>query len=122
MPSSDFLNQNLVSQCEDLAGEINKTYQGLPWALKHEAVSRLKRKVHELSQTVAKAKESTSRAQTEKYLERSLSLTHECVPLIDLCLRKNLASPELQARWTQRLNGVDKQLVVWLRASTSKKK
>lgn len=116
MASPDFLNLNLASQCESLAGEINKTYQHLPWALKHEAVSRLKRQVHQLSQSVAAAQESSSLMKTAKLLENSLSLTHECVPLIDLCLRKNLVSGELQQRWTQRLGEIDKQLYVWLKA------
>lgn len=116
MASSDFLNINLAAQCEDLAGEINKVYQNLPWALKHEAVSRFKRQVHELSQAVVRAKESKSKDRTGRNLEDAISLVHECVPLMDLCVRQNLLSEELQERWTQRLNLLEKNLSVWLKA------
>jgi hypothetical protein len=119
MASSDFLNVNLPVLCGDLAGEINKTYQHLPWALKHEAVSRLKRQVHELSQAVLKAKESSSMARTQKFLQDSVSLTHECVPLISLCLKKNLLSPELHDRWAKRLSEIDRYLGQWLKACSS---
>lgn len=120
MASSDFLNINLPALCDDLAGEINKTYQNLPWALKHEAVSRLKRQVHELSQSVQKAKDSTSPARTATFLEKALGLTHECVPLMSLCLRKNLLSSELHDRWAKRLSGIDQHLSQWLKACSSK--
>ena len=116
MAHSDFLNVDVPALCGDLAGEINKTYRQLPWALKHEAVSRLKRQVHELSQAVIKAKESSSPARTRKLLEDSVALTHECVPLISLCLRKNLLSAELHDRWAKRLNEIDRHLAQWLRA------
>jgi|SRR5579859_5512014 len=116
MSYSDFLNVDLSVQCNDLAGEINKTYQNLPWALKHEAVSRLKRQVHELSQAVVKAKDSSSPTRTRQFLENAVALTHECVPLISLCLRKNLLSSELHDRWAQRLNEIDRSLGQWLRA------
>ena len=121
MAASDFLNVNLAVLCSDLAGEINKTYRHLPWAVKHEAVSRLKRQAHELSQVVEKAQDSKSPIRTEKLLQDSITLVHECVPLIDLCLRKNLLSPELQLRWTKQLNEINKQLIVWQKASGSKK-
>ncbi len=116
MAPSDFLSVDLPALCGDLAGEINKTYQNLPWALKHEAVSRLKRQVHELSQAVAKAKDSATPARTGRFLEQALSLTHECVPLMSLCVRKNLLSPELQDRWAKRLNEIDRHLGQWLKA------
>ena len=121
MAASDFLNVDVTGLCADLAGEINKTYQHLPWALKHEAVARLKRQVHELSQTVAKAKDSQSVARTEHYLTESLALVHECVPLIDLCLRKNLLSPELQVRWNRRLSEINRVLGAWQKATAPKK-
>lgn len=121
MPASDFLNINLAALCGDLAGEINKTYRHLPWAIKHEAVSRLKRQAHELSQAVEKAQDSKNLLRTEKLLQDSISLVHECVPLIDLCLRKNLLSPELQVRWAKSLNEINKQLIVWQKACGPKK-
>jgi hypothetical protein len=113
MGSSDFLNVDLAAVCDGLAGEINKTYRHLPWALKHEAVSRLKRQVHELSQKVAMAQDSSSLARTQKFLQDSLNLTHECVPLMSLCLKKNLLSTELHDRWVKRLSGIEKNLEVW---------
>lgn len=116
MGSSDFLNVNLSVLCDDLAGEINKTYQNLPWALKHEAVARLKRQAHELSQAVQKSKDSTSISRTRKFLEEALALVHECVPLMSLCVRKNLLSTELQDRWAKRLNEIDRYLDQWLKA------
>lgn len=119
MASSDFLNVDLPALCDDLAGEINKTYQNLPWALKHEAVSRLKRQVHELSQAVQKAKDSGSPARTGRFLEQAIALTHECVPLMSLCVRKNLLSKELQDRWAKRLTHIDQHLAQWLKACPS---
>ncbi|HTC20124.1 MAG TPA: hypothetical protein VK859_04700, partial [bacterium] len=107
--------------CDNLAGEINKTYQHLPWALKHEAVSRLKRQVHELSQKVSAAQDSSSLNRTQKLLQDSVSLTHECVPLMSLCLKKNLLSSELHDRWVRRLNEIGKHLEVWLKAGPSPK-
>ena len=120
MSASDFLNVNVPALCDDLAGEINKTYQNLPWALKHEAVSRLKRQVHELSQAVQKAKDSTNASRTGRFLEQAQSLTHECVPLISLCVRKNLLSQELHDRWAKRLTGIDQHLSQWLKACSPK--
>lgn len=117
MAFDDFLNVNLTAQCDDLAGEINKTYQHLPWALKNEAVSRLKRQVHALSQEVQKAHDSQAALPTQKYLKEAISLVHECVPLMSLCLRKALLSPELNERWVKRLNRLEKYLQEWLKAS-----
>jgi hypothetical protein len=116
MPYSDFLDINLSTLCDDLASEINKTYRHLPWALKHEAVSRLKRQVHELSQKVAAVQNTSNMARTEKFLQDSLALTHECVPLISLCLKKNLLSSELHDRWVRRLNEIRKHLEGWIKA------
>jgi hypothetical protein len=116
MANSDFLTVDLGALCDALASEINKTYQNLPWALKHEAVSRLKRQVHELSQCVLKAKQSTARGRTRKYLEDAVNLTHECVPLMSLALKKNLLSHELQERWAKRLTEIDRYLGQWLKA------
>jgi len=116
MASSDFLSVNLAAQCADLAGEVNKVYQHLPWALKNEAVSRLKRQIHQLSQEVQLAQDSPSAVRTRKHLEEALGLTHECVPLMGLALRKALLSPELHERWVKRLNAFEKSLSEWLRA------
>jgi len=118
MDNSEFLNVDMDALCDDLAGEINKTYQNLPWALKHEAVSRLKRQVHGLSQAVADARKSTSMARTEKLLEEAISLAHECVPLMSLALKKNLLSAELQERWTKRLTVITRHLEHWKKASS----
>ncbi len=119
MSTSDFLNINLAAQCSDLAGEINKTYQHLPWALKHEAVARLKRQIHALSQEVQKAQDSGSPIPTQKHLREAVALTHECVPLMSLCLKKNLLSSELHDRWVKRLNEMDRHLGQWLKACSS---
>lgn len=113
---SDFLNIDLPTVCGDLAGEINKVYQNLPWALKHEAVSRLKRQVHSLSQQAEKAQEAQAPLPTQKHLKEAISLSHECVPLMSLCLKQNLLSPELHDRWVKRLNGIEKHLQEWLQA------
>jgi hypothetical protein len=118
MTDPDFLEVDVAALCDDLAGEINKTYQNLPWALKHEAVSRLKRQVHGLSQAVAGARKSTSKARTEKLLGEALTLAHECVPLMVLALKKNLLSAELQERWAKRLTVIDRHLEQWQRASS----
>jgi hypothetical protein len=115
MAPSDFLSVNLAVQCADLAGEVNKVYQHLPWALKNEAVSRLKRQIHELSQAVQQAQDSRGPARTRKHLEDALGLTHECVPLMGLALRKALLSPELHERWVKRLNHLEKSLSEWAR-------
>ena len=117
MAPSDFLDMNLAVQCDDLASEVNKTYRHLPWALKHEAVSRLKRQIHELSQRVQKAKDSSNAPATQKHLTEAISLTHECVPLLSLCLKKNLLSSELHDRWIKKLNGIEKHLSAWWRAA-----
>jgi hypothetical protein len=116
MPPSDFLNVNLPAICGDLAGEINKTYQNLPWAMKNEAVSRLKRQAHALSQEVQKAQDSPAPLPTQKHLKEALSLAHECVPLLSLCLRKNMVSSELHDRWVKKLTGIDRYLQEWLTA------
>lgn len=118
MDPSEFMSVDVSALCDDLAGEINKTYQNLPWALKHEAVSRLKRQVHGLSQAVAGAKKSSSQARTEKLLEDALKLAHECVPLMSLALKKNLLSAELQERWAKRLALIDRHLEQWKKASS----
>lgn len=119
MSFPNFLNLNLAAQCQDLAGEINKVYQRLAWALKNEIVQRLKRQAHRLAQSVQCAQDSKSHSQTEKHLEDSLPLAHELVPLMDLCLRKNLLSPELQKRWVLQLKKIEPQLQEWLASSDS---
>lgn len=120
MSNPDFLNMDLATICGDLAGEINKVYQHLPWALKNEAVSRLKRQVNELSKAVSNAQESKSMLRTQKCLQNALALTHECVPLMSLCLKKNLLSPDLHNRWAKRLNHIGKCLDEWLQVFSKK--
>lgn len=116
MASSDFLNTNLASQFDALAGEINKVYQRMEWALKNEVVQRLKRRVHQLAQSVRVAQDASSPATTLKNLEAALAAAHELVPLLDLCLRKNLVSPDLQKRWVTWLNRLEPQLEEWRRS------
>ena len=116
MAPSDFLSINLAEQALSLAGEINKVYQHLPWALKNEYVSRLKRKMHQLAQDVQAAQDSKSALTTQKKLQSAIGIVHECVPLLSLCLKKALVSPDLQERWVKRLNALDVQLSEWQRA------
>jgi len=116
MAPSDFLSVNLAEQALSLAGEINKVYQHLPWALKNEYVSRLKRKMHQLSQDVRTAQDSKSALTTQKKLQSAIAIVHECVPLLSLCLKKALVSPDLNERWIKRLNALDTQLSEWQRA------
>ena len=120
MNLSDFLNENLAVQCNNLAGEINKVYQHLPWAMKNEAVARLKRKIHQLAEEAKKAQKSQSLLTTQKHLQEAISLIHECVPLLDLCLRKILVSEELNLRWIKKLNDLEKKLSIWLKGISSK--
>ena len=115
MGASDFLNEDLAVRCADLAGEILKTYQHLPWAMKNEAVSRLKRQIFQLDEEVKKAQASESVATTQRHLQEAVSLIHECVPLLDLCLRKVLVSQELHTRWIKRLGEIEVKLSEWLR-------
>ena len=116
MAAPDFLNEDLAVQCADLAGEILKTYQHLPWAMKNEAVARLKRQIFQLDEEVKKAQVSESVASTQTCLREAVSLIHECVPLLDLCLRKILVSPELHTRWIKRLNEIEIKLSEWSNA------
>lgn len=120
MARSDFLSYNLPDQALSLAGEVNKVYQHLPWALKNEYVSRLKRKMHQLSQDVQAAQDSKSVLTTQKRLQSALGIVHECVPLLSLCLRKALLSADLHERWVKRLNAMDTQLTEWLKAGAPK--
>jgi len=119
MSISDFLNLNLAAQCQDLAGEINKVYQRLDWALKNEIVQRLKRQAHRLAQAVQSAQNSKNPSQTQMHLENSLALAHELIPLMDLCLRKNLLSPEIQKRWVLKLKTMEPRLQEWCDACES---
>jgi hypothetical protein len=120
MAPSDFLSLDLPAQCENLAGEINKVYQHLPWAVKNEAVARLKRQIHELPEQVKKARTSSSALKTQRHLKEALGLSHECVPLMSLCLKKNLLSDELHDRWIKRLGAIQIQLEEWLGATGGK--
>jgi hypothetical protein len=114
MSRSDFLDMDIPAQCESLAGEINKVYSHLPWALKNATVSRLKRQVHELPEQVRKAKDSSSALKTQRHLKEALALAHECVPLLSLCLKKNMVSEELHNRWIKQLGAIEIQLEDWL--------
>jgi predicted GTPase len=120
MPNSDFLNEDLAVQCNELAGEINKLYQHLPWAAKNEAVARLKRQIHQLAEEAQKVQESQSVLTTQSHLKEAISLIHECVPLLDLCLRKILVSPELHSRWIKRLNELEISFSSWLKGISAK--
>ena len=115
MSSRDFLNEDLAVQCEDFASEVLKTYQQLPWAMKNEAVTRLKRQVSQLAEEAKKAQESQSVLTTQKHLREAISLIHECVPLLDLCLRKILVSQELYGRWIKRLDNLEISFSNWLK-------
>ncbi|HXL72450.1 MAG TPA: hypothetical protein VN963_02390 [bacterium] len=118
MASSDFLNIDLSAQCRDLAGELIKTYQHLPWAMKNEAVARLKRQINQLAQEAQKAQESKSVLTTQTRLKEAIALIHECVPLLDLCLRKILVSPELHSRWIKKLSSLEIGFSDWLKGIT----
>jgi hypothetical protein len=119
MSHSDFLNQNLSIQCNDLAGEIVKTYQNLPWAMKNEAVARLTRQIHQLAEEAKKVQKSQSILTTQTRLKETISLINECVPLLDLCLRKVLVSKELHTRWIDKLNSLEINYSDWLKAISS---
>ncbi len=120
MSHSDFLDLDLIAQCETLAGEINKVYSHLPWALKNATVSRLKRQAHKLPEQVKQAKASTSALKTQRHLKEALSLCHECVPLMSLCLKKNMLSKELHDRWIKELGFIEVHMQEWLGASGGK--
>jgi hypothetical protein len=119
MAPSDFLNVDLAAQCENLAGEMIKVYQHLPWAMKNEIVNRLTRQINQLAEEAKKAQVSPSVLATQNRLKESISLIHECVPLLDLCLRKVMVSPELHTRWIKKLNMLEKSFAEWLRAVSS---
>lgn len=119
MDSSDFLNENLAVQCRDLAGELIKTYQHLPWAMKNEAVARLTRQINQLAKEAKKVQESKSVLTTQNRLREAIALIHECVPLLDLCLRKVLVSPELHTRWIKKLSSLEISFSDWLKGITS---
>jgi hypothetical protein len=106
MPLSDFLNV-------DLAGEIHKVYQRTNLSGKNEAVDRLRRQVNALAAKVREAQEARTADRTRRLLEEVGRLLHECVPLLDLCLRKMLLSPELHRRWTQWLGRLDEGVARW---------
>ena len=114
--ASDFLGTDLANQFEKLAGEVNKVYQRLEWALKNEVVQRLKRQSHRLAQETRAARNSSGVSATLGHLEEALGLAHELVPLLDLALRKNLVSPDLQKRWVGWLNRLLPQLEAWRRS------
>lgn len=104
----------LAEECNSLAGEVHKTYQNMPWALKNEHVSRLKRQVQQLSQDVESARDSESAFLTHLRLQNAVALVHECVPLMSLCLGKNLLTPVLYGCWIKRLKYINNQLGAYL--------
>jgi hypothetical protein len=113
MPLSDFLNVDLAAQAEDLAGEIHKVYQRTNLSGKNEAVDRLRRQVNALAAKVREAQEARTADRTRRLLEEAGRLLHECVPLMDLCLRRVLLSPELHRRWTGWLSRLEEGLRNW---------
>jgi hypothetical protein len=62
------------------------------------AVAQLTRQVHQLAEEAKKTQDSQSIMTTQTRLKEALFLINECVPLLDLCLRKVLVSPELHTR------------------------
>ncbi len=113
MALSDFLNVDLAAQAEDLAGEIHKVYQRTNLAGKNAAVDRLRREVNAFAQKVREAQAAKTPARTRALLAEAQQLLHECVPLIDLCLKKVLLSPELHQRWTKWLSRLEEGLRAW---------
>ncbi len=118
MELSDFLNVDLASQARDLSGEIHKVYQRTNLSGKNAAVDRFQRQVHQIAEKLQEARAATSRLKTQALLEQAILLVHECVPLMDLCLKKNLLSPDLHQRWTLFLKRLDEGIGEW--ASSSK--
>jgi len=113
MALSDFLNVDLAAQAEDLAGEIHKVYQRTNLAGKNAAVDRLRREINAFAQKVREAQGAQTAARTRALLAESLLLLHECVPLMDLCLRKVLLSKDLHLRWTKWLARLEEGLNAW---------
>ena len=113
MPLSDFLNIDLSAQAEDLAGEVHKVYQRTRLAGKNAAVDRLLRRLDDLSKHLKEAKEGRSPQKTRSCLESALRCLHECIPLLDLCLKKVLVSKELHQRWTQWLGRMGEGVETW---------
>jgi hypothetical protein len=120
MAFSDFLNNDLATQTGVLSAEIDKVYQRANLAGKHEVVDRLRRQSTALAGKVKLAQASRVATQTVPLLEESLRLTHECIPLMDLCLRKSLLSSDLHQRWTQKFSDTARQLEEWKIAAERK--
>ena len=113
MPLSDFLNVDLSAQAEDLAGEAHKVYQRTRLAGKNAAVDRLLRCLDDLAKHLREAKEGRTPQRTKASLEQALRNLHECIPLLDLCLKKVLVSPELFKRWTLWLARLEDGIQKW---------
>jgi hypothetical protein len=113
MPFSDFLNVDLAAQAGDLSGEIHKVYQRTNLSGKNAAVDRLQRQANRIAEKLRETRTATSRLKTQTLLEQSRLLVHECVPLMDLCLKKNLLSAELHQRWTRFLKRLDEGIGEW---------
>lgn len=101
---------DLAFECKDLAGEIHKVYQRLNLSGRNAAVDRLRRKVSQLAELAEKNPPDRPGPRTSRDLEEALSIVHECVPLLDLNLKKLLLSPELQERWNRRLERIENRL------------
>ena len=120
MAFSVFLNTDLSSQAGILSAEIDKVYQRANLAGKNEVVDRFRRQSAALAAKIALAKASREAAKTVLLLEESLRLTHECVPLMGLCLRKGLLSEEWHQRWMEKFSDTAKRLEEWKNAAEQK--
>jgi hypothetical protein len=108
-------NEILAEECTSLAVDIHKTYQYMPWTLKNEYVSRLKRQVQRLSEDVESTRDSQNASLVHLRLQNAVALVHECVPLMSLCLSKNLLTPILFGCWIKRLKSINSQLGAYLK-------
>jgi four helix bundle protein len=120
MALSDFLNVDLPSQAQDFTGEVHQVYQRTRLAGKNAAVDRLLRCLDGLAKNLREAKEGRSPARTNASLEKALRNLHECVPLLDLCLKKILVSPELHQRWTKWLSRMEEGIRAWAGTAETK--
>jgi hypothetical protein len=120
MAFSDFLNTDLASQTKILAAEIDKVYTRTNLAGKNEVVDRFRRQSAALGEKVALAQNSRVAIQTVQLLEEALRLTHECVPLMGLCLRKGMLSEELNQRWSEKFSDTARRLEEWKTAAEKK--
>jgi len=120
MAFSDFLNTDLASQAKIVAAEIDKVYTRTNLAGKNEVVDRLRRQSAALADKIASAQKSRVAPDTLRLLEEAERLSHECVPLIALCLRKGMLSPDLHQRWTEKLSDTARRVEEWKIAADKK--